>query len=166
MKSNINSFDFEINVDMLNQINELRVTEGKIEDILNSEKGSRVAGEALYYLTLNWRNKNFKYEQDHLHPDSRFDGSKPISVAMEDWRSWRSNRNRLPNLHLLEGRSNGSKNDMRLIDYYNDMNNDQKIEFYKQSFIPEGISLELENFGEFYEKRKAILAEEIRKLLG
>lgn len=25
-------------------------------------------------------------------------------------------RNRLPNLHLLEGRSNGSKNDMRLCD--------------------------------------------------
>ena len=63
MKSNINENDYEITVDMLNQMNELRVTDGKIEDILNSEKGSRVAGEALYYLSLDWINKNFKYEQ-------------------------------------------------------------------------------------------------------
>ncbi|MGR5911089.1 hypothetical protein ACT7C4_26780 [Bacillus pacificus] len=109
MKSNINSNDQEITVDMLEQMNDLRVTDGKIEDILNAEKGSRVAGEALYYLSLDWRNKNFKYEQDHLHPFDRFDGSKPISVSMEDWRRWRGNRNRLSNLQLLEGRSNGSK---------------------------------------------------------
>jgi len=166
MKSRINENDYEITVDMLNQMNDLRVTDGKIEDILNTEKGSRVAGEALYYLSLDWINKNFKYEQDHLHPFDRFDGSKPISVSMEEWRRWRGNRNRLANLHLLEGRSNGSKNDMRLVDYYNDMNDEQKAEFCKQSFIPQGISLELENFGEFYEKRKAILAEKLSGLLG
>ncbi|QNK39848.1 DUF262 domain-containing protein [Caproicibacter fermentans] len=166
MKSNINSYDYEITVDMLNQMNELRVTDGKIEDILNSEKGSRVAGEALYYLSLDWINKNFIYEQDHLHPYDRFDGSKPVSVSMEDWRRWRSSRNRLPNLQLLEGRSNGSKNDMRLVDYYNDMNDEQKAEFCKQAIIPDDTSLELENFEEFYEKRKTILADKLRTLLG
>ncbi|QUH27730.1 DUF262 domain-containing protein [Vallitalea guaymasensis] len=164
MKSRINENDYEITVDMLNQINDLRVTDGKIEDILNTEKGSRVAGEALYYLSLDWINKNFKYEQDHLHPFNRFDGSKPISVSMEDWRKWRGNRNRLANLHLLEGRSNASKNDMKLVYYCNDMNDEQKAEFCKRSFIPEGTSLEIENFDEFYEKRKVILTEKIRAL--
>jgi len=115
---------------------------------------------------LDWRNNHFKYEQDHLHPFERFDGNKPISVSMEDWRRWRGNRNRLANLHLLEGRSNSSKSDMRLADYYNDMNDVQKAEFIKQSLIPEGVSLELENFEEFYEARKAILTEKIRELLG
>ena len=166
MKSNINDNDYEITVDMLNQMNDLRVTDGKIEDIINTEKGSRVAGEALYYLSLDWINKNFKYEQDHLHPYDRFDGSKPVSVNMENWRRWRGNRNRLPNLHLLEGRCNGSKNDMRLVDYYNDMNDTQKAEFCEQSFIPDCVSLELEKFEEFYEQRKAILATKIRELLG
>ncbi|RBR30115.1 DUF262 domain-containing protein [Enterococcus cecorum] len=166
MKSNINSFDYEITIEMLNQMNDLRVTDGKIEDVLNSEKGSRVAGEVLYYLNLDWTNKNFKYEQDHLHPESRFNGSKPISVSMEDWKRWRGMRNRLPNLHLLEGRSNGSKNDMRLIDYYNDMNDEQKAEFCKQAMIPKDVSLEIEDFEIFYEKRKAILTEKIRELLG
>lgn len=166
MKSRINENEYEITVDMLNQMNDLRVTEGKIEDILNAEKGSRVAGEALYYLSIEWINKNFKYEQDHLHPFERFNGSKPISVSMEDWRKWRGNRNRLANLHLLEGRSNGSKNDMRLVDYYNDMNDQQKIDFYKQAMLPENVSLEIENFEEFYEARKRILTDNIRKLLG
>ncbi|MGY6766127.1 DUF262 domain-containing protein [Faecalibacterium prausnitzii] len=166
MKSNINSFGYEITIEMLDQMNDLRVTDGKIEDVLNSEKGSRVAGEVLYYLNLEWTNKNFKYEQDHLHPENRFNGSKPVSVTIEEWKRWRGMRNRLPNLHLLEGRSNGSKNDMRLIDYYNDMNDEQKEEFYKQAMIPQDVSLEIEDFEKFYEARKAILAEKIRELLG
>ncbi len=166
MKSRINENDYEITVEMLNQMNDLRVTDGKIEDILNEEKGSRVAGEALYFLSLNWRNNHFKYEQDHLHPFDRFDGSKPIAVSMENWRRWRGNRNRLANLHSLEGRSNASKSEMRLVDYYNDMNDTQKEEFRKQAFIPEGVSLELEDFEDFYEKRKVILTKKIRELLG
>lgn len=124
MKSNINSYDYKITMDMLDQITGLRITDGKMEDILNAEKGSRVAGDALCYLNHDWTNRNFKYEQDHLYPFDRFDGSKPVSVLMEDWRRWRGNRNRLPNLQLLEGTSSGSKNDMRLIDYYNDMNDE------------------------------------------
>lgn len=166
MKSNINSYEYEITIEMLDQITDLRVTEGKIEDILNAEKGSRVAGDALYYLALDWKNKNFKYEQDHLHPYDRFDGNKPISVSMEDWRRWRGNRNRLPNLQLLEGRSNGSKNSMSLNDYYNDMNDEQREKFCVQAMIPEGVSLSIDHFEEFYNNRKEILAKRIKKLLS
>lgn len=165
MKSNINEFDYEITIEMLDQMNDLRVTDSKIEDILNSEKGSRVAGEALYYLSLDWINKNFKYEQDHLHPYDRFDSTKPISVSMEDWRRWRGNRNRLPNLQLLEGRSNGSKNAMRLVDYYNDMNEEQKAMFRKKALIPDDVSLELENFEEFMEKRQELMSKALKDIL-
>jgi hypothetical protein len=165
MKSRINENNYEITIDMLDRINELRVTDGKIEDVLNSEKGSRVAGEVLYYLSIDWMNKTFRYEQDHLHPESKF-SNKPVSVAMEDWKKWRGNRNRLPNLHLLEGRSNGSKSDMRLIDYYNDMNDAQKITFHRNAMIPEDVALEIESFEEFYEARKKLLTDKIRKLLG
>ena len=166
MKSNINNNEYEITVDMLEQMSDLRVTDGKIDDIINSEKGSRVAGEALYFLGIDWINKTYKYEQDHLHPYDRFDSTKPISVSMEDWRRWRGNRNRLPNLQLLEGRSNGSKISMRLVDYYNDMNEEQKAMFRKEALIPDDVSLELENFEEFYEKRKELLTTKIRQLLG
>ena len=69
-------------------------------------------------------------------------------------------------LQLLEGRSNGSKNAMRLVDYYNDMNEEQKAMFRKEALIPDDVSLELENFEEFYEKRKELLTTKIRQLLG
>lgn len=101
-----------------------------------------------------------------LHPFDRFDATKPIAVSHEDWLLLRGNRNRLPNLQLLEGRSNGSKNDMPLIDYYNDMNDEQKEIFVKQAIIPKDTSLEISKFGLFYEKRKALLVERLKKLLG
>ena len=84
---------------------------------------------------------------------------------MDEWRKWRENRNRLPNLQLLEGRSNGSKNMMSLIDYYNDMNDEQKAVFCQQAIIPSDVSLEISHFNDFYEKRKELLADKIRKLL-
>ena len=166
MRSKINEYDYEITLEMLNNINELRVTEAKIEDILNAEKGSRVAGEVLHYLSIDWIDKTYKYEQDHLHPESRFNSSKPPSVTPENWVRWRLNRNRLPNLHLLEGRSNGSKNALRLVDYYNDMNNEQKERFLDTAMIPNNTSLEIEDFEKFYEERKSLLTKKIRALLG
>lgn len=168
MKSNINNFDYEITLEMLEQMNDLRVTDAKVDDIINSEKGSRVAGEALYYLSNNWLNKNFRYEQDHLHPESRFHESQPYGVTMEEWKHWRQTRNRLPNLHLLEGRSNGSKNNMRLVDYYNDMNDEQKEVFHSQAIIPSSdiVSLEFEDYINFYEERKRLLTTKIKELLG
>ena len=165
MKNNINENNFEITIDMLEQMNELRVTEGKIEDLLIAEKGSRVVGDILYFVSRNWLNKTFKYEIDHLHPYSRFDQSKPPTISIEKWKILRSNRNRLPNLHLLEGRSNGSKNDMSLQEYYDEMNNEQKQFFYKQALIPENTSLGFEFFEDFYNKRKEILSKKIKELL-
>lgn len=165
MKTNINEFNYEITMEMLDQMNEFRVTDGKIEDILNEEKGSRVAGEVLYYLGLDWTNKHFKYELDHLHPFARFDTNKPPQVTIEKWKLWRGMRNRLPNLHLLEGRSNASKSDMRLIDYYNDMNEVQKQAFMEQATIPKDVALDFEDFDVFYEKRKEVLSNHIRALL-
>ena len=165
MKNAMNSYNCEINIEMLDQINDLRVTDAKIEDIVNAEKGSRVAGEVLYYLSVEWYNKTYRYEQDHLHPYSRFEKAKPFSVSFDSWRKWLAMRNRLPNLHLLEGSSNGSKNDMSLAEYYELKNESQKAEFKKQALIPEDCSLEFENFEEFYNKRKELLIAKIKELL-
>src|SRR5574344_1433449 len=150
---------------MLEQMDDLNITDGKIEDVLNSQKGSRVAGEGLYYLSLEWLDKSLKYEQDHLHPEDGFN-SKPPSVSMEDFNKWRGMRNRLPNLHLLEGILNASKNDMPLISFYNNMTDVQKIAFKEKALIPNEIPLTIECFGRFYEARKQLLAEKIRSLLG
>ena len=165
MKTNMNSFNGKITIDMLDQMVELAVTRGKLDDLLSVEKGSRTAGEILYYLSRHWLNNEYKYEQDHLHPYDRFNESKPLNVSIESWTRWKSLRNKLPNLQLLEGRSNGSKNDMPLIDYYNQKNELQKEEFITNSFIPTNISLELSSFEEFYQARKQLLEDKIKNLL-
>lgn len=164
MKSNMNEFGAKITIEMLNQMSELSITQGKIDDLLSVEKGSRIAGEILYYLSKDWINPNYKYEQDHLHPYDRFNESKPLSITIETWTKWKSLRNKLPNLQLLEGRSNGSKCSMPLIEYYNQKNDDQKKEFKEKAYIPD-VSLEIENFEEFYLKRSAILQQKIKELM-
>jgi len=54
---------------------------------------------------------------------------------------------------------------MRLIDYYNDMNKEQQDKFLETAMIPHDVSLYIENFDDFYEKRKKLLAEKIHNLL-
>ncbi len=165
MKSKINEYNYEINIDMLNTIPDLSVTEGKIDDLMNSaRKGTRLADEVLYYTSRFWIKPGVKYEEDHLHPSNEFEGM-PYGISTEKMKHWRSLKDDLPNLHLLEGRSNASKSDMRLIDYYNSMNSEQQKVFYEQALIPENVSLELENFEEFYNARRLILEEKIRELI-
>jgi hypothetical protein len=54
---------------------------------------------------------------------------------------------------------------MRLANYFNDMNDEQKSDFRKQGIIPDGLSMELEYFDEFFETRKIILTPRILQLL-
>ena len=85
---------------------------------------------------------------------------------MADWTRWRSERNKLPNLHLLSSRSNESKSDMSLEEYYNQMPDAYKEEFCIRSFIPKNVSLEFDNFDEFYSKRKELLTEKLKEVLN
>lgn len=166
MRSNINEYNKEITIDMLNQISELRVTDARIEDILDKEKGSRVVSEILYYLSLDWSDNRFKYEVDHLHPYDMFDRTRPPQISREMWLKMSTMRNKLPNLHLLEGRENASKGEMRLEDYINDMNDDQKSSFLKNAIIPNSLPLELECFEDFYNGRQKELTLKIKELLS
>ena len=164
MKDYIISYDYHISSEMLEQIPELRVTDSKVEELLNTEKGSRVAGEILYYLSIKWIKKGLKYEQDHLHPVERFNKSKPFGISIEDWVECKKLCNRLPNLQYLEGRPNASKQDISLQEYYDDMNKIQQEEFILNSYIP-NTSFDISNFKEFYNKRKEILRTKINEIL-
>ncbi len=166
MRSNINEFNKEITIEMLDQITELRVTDARIEDILDKEKGTRVVSETLYYLSLNWTDNRFKYEVDHLHPFDAFDRTRPPQITREAWLKMTTMRNKLPNLHLLEGRENASKGEMRLEDYINDMNEEQRSSFLENAIIPLNLPLELEKFEEFYVGRQNELTRKIKEMLN
>lgn len=166
LKTNMINNNNKLSVDMLDSMAELEMTESRIEDILNCEKGMRLTYEVLYFLGKDWINEsNNSYEQDHLHPESRFNESKPFSISYIEWREWQRLRNRLPNIQLLDESENKSKNSRRLVDYCNNMTDIQKNEFYKRALIPENTSLEFDKFMEFYEKRKRFLKGKIIELL-
>lgn len=168
MKNNIISYDYELTIEMLDNMNELRVSDAKIEELVNLEKGSRLAGELLYFISKDWIKQGVdapKYEQDHLHPYDRFSQTQPSGIKITDWVEWKKLANRIPNLHYLVGRPNASKSSMSLLDYYNDMTDDQQKEFYKNSLIPENVSLDIASFNTFYSKRKEILVDKIKGLL-
>lgn len=78
LKSNIINNNMKITIDMLDTMAELQITDSKIEDILNSEKGSRLVEEVLYFIGRDWIDTSINYEQDHLHPESRFNEPKPF----------------------------------------------------------------------------------------
>lgn len=165
MKQKINQNGSAITIGMLDSMNELLVTEAKIDDIMLAERGSRIAGETLYFLSVDWWNKSINYEQDHLHPYEGFEKNNPYGVLPEVWRRWRTMRDRLPNLWLLSGRSNASKNDMTLSEYFSDMTQEQQTVFLKEAMIPDGVSLEISRFEDFYEKRKALMAKKLISLM-
>lgn len=166
LKTNIINNNMKISIEMMDSMAELEITDSRIEDILNAEKGSRLAYEVLYFLGRDWIDETTtNYEQDHLHPESRFSEPKPVSVSIDEWEKWYINRNRLPNIELLDDIENKIKNSRSLVDYCNDMNDEQKQVFYKHAILPPNVSLEIDKFGEFYEKRKALLRDKILELL-
>lgn len=146
----------------------LRVSDAKIEEILDAEKGSRIAGETLYFLGLDWLNQDakIKYDQDHLHPAEGFDKLCPNGVSPKDWMRWQQEYNKLPNLQYLSASDNRSKNQTSLYEYYyNELDHQRQKDFVRQGMIPKGVSLELREFGDFYEKRKELLRGKLRELL-
>jgi len=44
-------------------------------------------------------------------------------------------------------------------------NNDDRVKFMKDNYIPNDVSLELKDFERFYEKRKEILRDKIKEVL-
>lgn len=72
----------------------------------------------------------------------------------------------IPNLQLLEGRQNESKNATKFLTWLSQKNKNEQVQFKTSNFIPEDESLEFSNYKSFFEKRKRRLKEELKKVLA
>jgi len=101
-----------------------------------------------------------KWHQDHIHPFTGFDTRKikPLNLDKDKISDWQKKRNKLPNLQLLEGSSNESKNATPLVEWLR--------QEHTVKYLPKDISYDLTNFEEFYNKRKQLMTEELRKILS
>ncbi len=151
----------------------LKINEENIDEFLEYKKGNN-SFFVLSMLYPHLQYKNVKFHQDHIHPDSRFTNAKLklVEIPNEKWEAWKAIKDTLPNLQLLEGSINESKNAKTFKDWLYGENNDgianvtDVNKFLVDNYIPKDISYDFKNFEEFYLKRKEMLKEKLMAILN
>lgn len=98
------------------------------------------------------------FHQDHCHPWALFENRKIAELGLSPTvvEKWQKMRNRLPNLHFLEGGENESKNKTPLKDW---VEAGHDFEYH-----PAQVSLELKNFARFYKLRRELILNELKSV--
>lgn len=125
---------------------------------------------SLLYPNLDYKNNDF--HKDHLHAENLYKEYKKLGEAKK---SKDPNYNylsfelydALPNLQMLDANENKAKQDKSLEQWIkeNYQNEGDRKEFLKKHLIPD-VDLSLENFDNFYEVRKKLLMDELKKILN
>lgn len=150
----------------------LKINEDDIADFMNTKLGA----SSFYILSLLYPNNKFSeiyYHQDHMHPNSGFrdEAFDLINLTEEDKKLWLELKDTLPNLQLLEGRKNESKNNIALKDWVNGKNKHglQNVpdlsKFFMENYLDNNLSLDFSSFISFYEARKDKMIYTLEKIL-
>ena len=134
------------------------VNDGDIEYWLDNYVIGKNSYILLALLYPNLKLNQMSFHQDHCHPYVSFNTKNIVNIGLDDEKikEWQFKRNLLPNLQFLEGRENESKNKTPLKEWLDEGNTIK--------FCPNGISFELENFDDFFAKRKELMKEELNKI--
>jgi len=138
---------------------DLRFDSDYIESLLDTQHGEGRC-RALLHLLFPEMNATEVFHIDHLHPQSAFEKKKLNQLAFlqsdpellafySDAKHWNS----IANLHLLNDSQNMSKKDRPLKNWLND----STVHLSPKQLLVDGVSLDLESFNEFYQKRRAAL---------
>ena len=115
---------------------------------------------SLLYPDLDYKNNNF--HKDHTHPASTFGELRDSDKEKHGWEVYNS----IFNLQMLDANENMSKQDMALEAWVDkETNKNTRTQFLNSHLIPD-VSLKLENFNEYYEKRKTLLMVKLKTLLN
>lgn len=141
-----------------------------VNEIMWRRKDSAEAFAILSFLYPNLDYKNNSFHKDHLHPTNSYKEYEKIGKAKK---SKDQNYNylafevydSLPNLQMYDANKNMSKNGKSLEQWVNENCGNDRKGFLEKHLIPD-IDLSLENFDEFYEKRKKLLIEKLKKILN
>jgi len=141
-------------------------SEDDLEEILENEYGTKYTFSilAMLYPTLDFKNN---FHEDHIFPKSKMSQreSKKYGIKDKDVLFYSQNKNKISNLQLIEGQENEEKSSTLFKKWLDEKPIDEKKEFMKKNYIPENISLEHDNFIEFYNQRKELLKEYFREIL-
>lgn len=150
----------------------LKISRGDISEYMDI----KLSDNSFYVLSLLYPNNKFSeiyYHQDHLHPNSSFSNSNfdQIDLSEEERKKWIEIKDTIPNLQLLEGRKNESKNNKPLMDWvegknkYGIPNVPDFEKFCLDNYLESNVSLEFRDFFNFYEIRKKKMKSALEKVL-
>ncbi len=150
----------------------LKIDKEDIAEFMNT----KLSSSSFYILSLLYPSNRFSevyYHQDHLHPNSGFNNSNfdLLSLSNDERLKWLEVKDTIPNLQLLEGRKNESKNNKALIDWVNGRNKHgvanvpDVSKFYTDNYLDPNSSLEFCDFMVFYDKRKDKMSDFLEKIL-
>ncbi|HOB25787.1 MAG TPA: DUF262 domain-containing protein [Bacilli bacterium] len=159
-KYNCKKFGFDISIfDNVHLVGdrEFKVTKDDIDSYMDKEKGLYT----FYILTLLYPNLKLgqiKFHQDHVHPYISFDELDSKKLTNEQIEKWKRMRNTLPNLQLLEGSDNESKNRESLTEWVKAGN---VVEYSDNKE-----STDLYNFENYYNARKEKIINKLLKIFS
>lgn len=170
LKSNHFSFENLKNV-RLPGTKSMKISEDDIEEILEYKKGAYTF-MVLSLLYPNLKFNHIKFHQDHIHPASLFTNAKlnNINIPEANWANWGQMKDKLPNIQMMEGKQNVSKNKKPFKEWFHGTTNNQpnvpdKDKFKMDNYIPVESNLNLSDFESFYMKRKEILKDKLMSVL-
>lgn len=145
----------------------LKIDNEDLQDFMNYKKGAdSFFVLSLLYPSLKYSEKSF--HQDHIHPTTQFNltNLKDRGISEEKCNLWSNLKDTVPNLQIMEGTQNSAKNGTPFEVWLDNKFSDEmfsKVSYLASNFIPQNISYKLEDFETFYERRKKILIETLRK---
>ena len=134
------------------------VTKEDIEYWLENYEKGQSTYVLLALLYPNLKLSQVSFHQDHCHPYAGFDKKslKALNISETKQADWQKKRNLLPNLQFLESSENESKNKTPLNEWVEQGNSFE--------YRPQGVSLELADFDEFFEARRILIKKELFKI--
>lgn len=146
---------------------DLTFDEDGIQDLLSTKYGS---GDTLMIMSIlyPWADMKNNFHIDHVHPKSMFSSKKlkKYKIPKDELEFYTTNYNFLGNLQLLEAIPNEEKKATPFEDWmnHNYSNKEKRTEYMKKNYIPD-VDFAFSNFVEFFEERKKLIVEVLRKEL-
>lgn len=109
--------------------------------------------------------KEVQFHQDHIHPAGKFsdEAFDELKLTMEEREQLLEMRDMIPNLQLMEGRQNESKNATAFLFWLSKKPESDQSHFKVTNYIPKDVSLDFKDFKTFFDTRKAQLRVELKK---
>lgn len=145
----------------------LYVTEVELDNFLTYKK-STASFFVLSLLYPHLKYKEVQFHQDHIHPAGKFsdEAFDELKLTMEEREQLLEMRDMIPNLQLMEGRQNESKNATAFLFWLSKKPESDQSHFKVTNYIPKDVSLDFKDFKTFFDTRKAQLRVELKKVLA